>query len=144
MCPCAPWAPWLSSRTPWLTGNAKNEYIETPYDDPIQNLNSQLNQTYIPYGLSGERGFANQQAQDSNAKKMSKSSAIQRSIAKSNSYYSNDQWDLVDAVRNQKVDLSKLDPTFLPPELQKLDAPGRQAYVQKKQEQVEIRRTSIS
>ena len=38
---------------------------------------------------------------------MSKASAIQRSITKSNQYYSNDQWDLVDALRNKTIDLAK-------------------------------------
>ena len=115
--------------------DAKHEYIETPYDDHIQELNSQLNQTYIPYGRLGKTGIAKQQAQDSNARKMSKSSAIQRSITKSNSYYSNDQWDLVDAVRKKTVDLSKIDAQRLPLELRSLDAQALTSYVQKKQNQ---------
>ena len=49
--------------------DAKHEYIETPYDDHIQDLNSQLNQTYIPYGRLGKTGIAKQQAQDFNARK---------------------------------------------------------------------------
>ena len=118
-----------------INQNAKVEYIETPYDDPIQKLNTELNETYIPYGTMGKKGYANQRVQDSNAMKMSKSSAIQRSITKSNSYYSNDQWDLVDAVRNQKVELSKLNFKLLPSHLQKLDSQSLLAYVQKKQNQ---------
>ena len=118
-----------------INQDAKQQYIETPYDDQIQERNTQLNETYIPYGRLGKTGIAKQKAQDMNASKMSKASAVQRSITKSNSYYSNDQWDLVDAVRNQTIDLAKISNKSLPKELQGLTPQALKTYVHDKQAQ---------
>ena len=118
-----------------INQNAKQQYIETPFDDQIQEKNSQLNKTYIPYGRLGKRGIAKQKAQDMNASKMSKASAIQRSITKSNSYYSNDQWDLVDAYRKKSINLAKIQTKSLPKELQSLDPQALESYIRNKQKQ---------
>ena len=42
-----------------INHNAKEEYIPTPFDDQLEDLNSQLNDTYIPYGRFGSQGRAN-------------------------------------------------------------------------------------
>jgi hypothetical protein len=110
--------------------NAKVEYIETPYDQKLQDLNDELNTTYIPYGADGARGMANQVAQDRNAKKMSKASSIQRAITKSGAYYTNDQWDLLDAVRTKKVQLDQIKTNALPKNMQTMTIVERKTYVQ--------------
>ena len=127
-----------------INQDAKQQYIETPYDDQIQEQNRKLNETYIPYGTLGRSGIAKQRAQDVNASKMSKASAIQRSITKSNSYYSNDQWDLVDAVRNQRIDLAKVETALLPEALQSMDTQALTQYVNDKQAQRTLIQTQIT
>lgn len=77
-------------------------YIQTPYDDEINGLNAQLNNTYIPMGRLGEEKKMNQSIQDSNAAKYSKSNASERAAFKSSKNYKADDWDLVDAYKRDK------------------------------------------
>lgn len=77
-------------------------YVQTPYDDEINRLNAQLNDTYIPMGKRGEEKKMNQSMQDSNAAKYSKSNASERAAFKSSKNYKADDWDLVDAYKKDK------------------------------------------
>jgi len=82
--------------------NASTSYIETPYDDDINELNLKLNKTYMPYGRHGKSKFENQHLQDSNANSYSKSNAAERALFKSSKKYKADEWDLVDAYKKDK------------------------------------------
>jgi len=107
-------------------------HIDTPYDKLIIELNAQLNNTYISYGSVGREKKALQFAQDSNAMELEEAVAVQRAVSKSSSLYKNSQWDLVDAVREDAVDLAKLDRASLPPALQGKSAPELKVYVEER------------
>lgn len=112
--------------------------IATPFDQPLLKLNDQLNATYLAYGKAGQEKAAQQRAQDraanaATAPGAAPVAALARSVAKANALYRNERWDLGDALRNDKnFDFSKLKDEELPPELRKLSAQERVAYVQKK------------
>jgi len=101
-----------------IDSNAKIRYIETPYDDIISSCNERLNDTYISYGRAGSVRQENQKAQDMNARSISKSNFAERAVSKSKSVYSNQSWDLVDRVKEDKSALEKIDKNELPSEFQ--------------------------
>lgn len=82
--------------------NAETVYVPTPFDDKIENLNKELNRTYIPYGKKGKEKRMNQAIQDSNASTYSKSNAVDRAAFKSSKKYKATDWDLVDAYKKDK------------------------------------------
>jgi len=85
-----------------INHNERTVYVETPYDDKINELNSRLNETYIPYGKKGASKFRNQSTQDLNANSYSKSNSADRALFKSSKKYKADDWDLVDAYKKDK------------------------------------------
>lgn len=87
--------------------NKRTVYVETPYDDQIDQLNSRLNQTYIPYGNEGQEKLANQTRQDNNAKSYSKANSVDRATFKSSKKYKAESWDLVDAYEKDKSIIKK-------------------------------------
>jgi len=111
--------------------NARVADIAAPQDPEIARLGEQLNTTYIAYGRTGAAGAANQAAQDANLK-ANAGANVQRQLAKSKAAYVN-SWDLVDAKKAGAVDLDKVDVKDLPPEMQKMTAPQRKAYVAQKE-----------
>ena len=82
--------------------NEKTVYIETPYDQQINQLNQQLNDTYIPIGASGIKRKEQQVLQDSNAGKYSTANMAERSKFKASKKYKAESWDLVDAYQKDK------------------------------------------
>jgi hypothetical protein len=109
--------------------------VATPFDDELAALNVELNATYIAFGAAGERGRANQLAQDGNAFAMSPSAAASRTVAKAGELYRS-EWDLVDAVKSGKA-LAEIPPAELPAEMQALEPAEREAYVRSKAERRE-------
>ncbi len=109
--------------------------ISAPQDKKIAELNAQLNGTYVPYGAKGAARAEEQKRQDSNAKTMAPSAVAQRAQAKSSSFYKNSGWDLVDAVKENKVDLKKVKKDALPKVMQNMTHDERKAYVEKQQKQ---------
>jgi hypothetical protein len=103
--------------------------IQTPHDAEIARLGAELNKTYLPYGKMGQAGQMRQAAQDANACAESLGVLVTRSISKGNSFYCNDAWDLVDAIKNGKCNLDELKDDELPDELRKLDKAGRKVKV---------------
>lgn len=77
--------------------NQETVYIDTPFDDELNDLNTKLNKTYIPYGAKGADKSYNQSLQDLNASSISKSNNANRAAFKSSRAYKNADWDLVDA-----------------------------------------------
>ncbi len=106
--------------------------VATPFDARLAELNDELNATYVAYGAAGERGRANQLAQDGNAAAMSPSAAASRAVAKAGELYRS-EWDLVDAVQSGKA-LADIPADELPAELQALPPAEREAYVREKSE----------
>ncbi|MED5465504.1 MAG: vWA domain-containing protein [Myxococcota bacterium] len=113
--------------------NATEVHVDAPQDDEIVELGVALNKTYVPYGKKGREGVSKQRAQDSNAKKMSKSSVVQRSLTKSGKYYKNNHWDLVDGVKSGKVKLKDLDVNALPEEMKGMSPSKRAAHLEGKE-----------
>jgi hypothetical protein len=106
--------------------------IATPFDEKLAALNVELNATYVAFGAAGERGRANQVAQDGNALAMSPAAAASRTVAKASELY-RAEWDLVDAVQSGTA-LAEIAADQLPSEMQALEPAEREAYVREKTE----------
>lgn len=119
-------------------------HIDAPQDKEIVRLSMELNNTYVAYGARGKEGALSQQTADSNASRLSQGSATQRAICKANLFYCNSEWDLVDAVREKKVDLAKLTPDELPENLRSLTLVERVAFIEKQQQQRAALQTQIN
>lgn len=108
-------------------------HIEAPQDADIVKLNKELNKTYLAYGDKGASKKLEQERQDDNAEAKSPSGAhVQRAITKGSINYSNTTWDLVDASKNQKFDITKLKDKDLPKEMQGMTPAKRKAYIAEK------------
>jgi len=108
--------------------NKATTYIETPYDDRINDLNTKLNKTYIPFGKKGKQKLENQSIQDSNAGKYSKANSADRAMFKSSKKYKADDWDLVDAYKKDKNVLKKA--KVMKEDLQNISAEELEAKIQ--------------
>lgn len=109
--------------------DASVEDVATPYDADLVRLGEELNGTYVAYGRGGEEAKERQVAQDRNAAAMGAAASVQRSVAKAQEAYTNEGWDLADAVRSGAVKIAALKDDELPPELRKLSVAERQKYV---------------
>lgn len=99
-----------------INSNEAVVHIATPYDDAINQYNDSLNRTYYGYGEIGNLRKTNQLAQDDNAASESISSKAERSIVKSKAAYSNESWDLIDAVNKGGKDVREMKEEELPDE----------------------------
>lgn len=108
--------------------------IEAPQDKEIAKLGVELNQTYLAYGVEGKLGAGRQVSQDAAVATLAPASGAvaQRAVAKASVNYRNSTWDLVDAVKEQKADVTKLKTEELPAEMQKLSVEERKNYVETK------------
>lgn len=92
--------------------------IDAPQDKHIAELSLKLNETYLGWGARREEAAQMQMKADSDAAaNAGKGADVQRAITKSSSNYSNASWDLCDAVRDKKVDITKLKQEELPENL---------------------------
>ena len=103
----------------------------TPYDKRINELNSQLNRTYVGYGVEGRAKMARQQAQDANMASVGSGAAAERAVTKSSANYSNSEWDLVDKAEAEGG-VNNIDENALPAEVRDMSPKDREAYVAKK------------
>ncbi len=93
-------------------------HIDAPQDKHIAELSLKLNETYLGWGARREEAAQMQMKADSDAAaNAGKGADVQRAICKSSSNYSNASWDLCDAVRDKKVDITKLKAEELPENL---------------------------
>ncbi len=118
-----------------IDADQKIVHINAPQDEKIAALNSELNTTYIPYGESGETKAERQYEQDRLNQNISTSLLAKRAKSKSSSFYSNDSWDLVDAIEKEKINdqqLKSMKAEELPKDMQKLDKEERINYVNNK------------
>ena len=111
--------------------NREVSYIETPYDSDLEQLNNQLNDTYIYYGSQGVAKQRVQVEQDHNAKSYSRANAAERTVTKASGGYSNTTWDLVDAYKANGGDFKALEieRQTLPAELNGKTEKEIEAYV---------------
>ncbi|WP_342375057.1 VWA domain-containing protein [Myxococcus stipitatus] len=122
--------------------NLKVVELAAPQDEEIARLGAELNKTYVVYGgASGMESQLRQVAQDKASRGVSMSNMVARSMAKSSGNYSNESWDLVDAVKKNKVDLGTVPAADLPEPMRNLDAEGRKAWLAaREQERAELQR----
>jgi Mg-chelatase subunit ChlD len=106
--------------------------IASPYDEELSKLSSDLNHTYVAYGIEGGRMVAAQEANDRDAESRAPASAAERAASKAGGLYRNESWDLVDAVNNKNVDLDKLKPSDLPEDLKTMDTKQQREYLEQK------------
>jgi len=115
--------------------------VATPYDDEINELNMQLNNTYIHYGSQGREYKSKQSRQDDNQLSFSKSNSVSRAISKSSKLYMNSSWDLLDAYTSDTTIITKIDKETLPDSLQKLeDSKIKELVLEKAKEREAIQR----
>jgi len=110
--------------------------IATPMDEPLAELNKELNETYIAFGSAGAEARKNQLEQDANAAGMSAPTMASRTAAKATSLYKSDSWDLVAAVESGTV-IEEIEAEDLPAEMQDMDASERVAFIEQKSEKRE-------
>jgi hypothetical protein len=90
-------------------------HVDAPQDKRISELSLKLNETYLGYGARREVAAEMQQKADTDAAANAEQGAVvNRAITKSSHNYSNSSWDLCDAVKDNKVDISKLKDEELP------------------------------
>ncbi|MFD2256415.1 VWA domain-containing protein [Luteolibacter algae] len=106
-------------------------HVDAPQDERISKLSQDLNKTYIGYGRQRKEASANQKLADADAEANAKEgAAVQRAITKASNNYSNASWDLVDAVREKKVNPYKLDENELPENLRKMTPEERADFIE--------------
>lgn len=103
--------------------------VKSPFDEQLAAASKQLNETYLPYGQAGRAKWVEQKRQDENAEKAGPEAAATRATCKSGGLYRNSSWDLVDACREKRVDLAKIDARLLPERLRKMSVAERKAHV---------------
>ena len=118
--------------------------ISTPYDDDLIMLNGKINKTYVPYGKEGQQNLSRQMEQDRNAAKQSSAVSAGRAVTKGSKLYKASNWDLIDALEEQKVSVDKLEKEYLPQELQSMTANELESYVQKKKKERETVKKQIA
>ena len=118
-----------------IDANQRTVHIIAPQDKRIAELNNQLNSTYVPYGVHGAKKSSRQMAEDEKSANISAGLLAKRARSKSSSFYNNTSWDLVDAIKEGKVDeeqLNKMDKSDLPEPMRKMTATQKKEYVQAK------------
>ncbi len=115
-----------------IDANKQIAQIDAPQDQEIARLNLLLNQTYLSWGANGAALKQRQLDCDQQATDNAKSGAgVERSVTKASANYCNSQWDVVDAVQQNKLDLGNVEKSQLPKEMQEMSADQRIAYAEK-------------
>ena len=130
-----------------IDADQKVVHIVAPQDEKIAKLNTQLNQTYIPYGKNGANKAQRQMEQDAFSSGISAGLLAKRAKSKSSSFYSNSSWDLVDALKDGEVDeeaLTEIEVEALPEPMKTLSPKQKIEYVHAKAREREVIKQEIS
>lgn len=107
-------------------------HVDAPQDKAISKLGADLNKTYLGYGKTRQESAEKQNLADKDATANAKAGAeISRAVTKASVNYSNTSWDLVDAMRERKIDVAEIPAADLPAEMQSLAPAERADYVGK-------------
>jgi len=107
-------------------------HINAPQDLRIAELSLELNKTYLGYGKRRQEAVANQESADADATANSEKGAdVQRAVTKASGNYSNAGWDLVDALREKKIDPAALPASELPVEMRDIAPEKRKDIIEK-------------
>jgi len=112
--------------------NQKIAHLVAPQDREIAELNSRLNQTYIPYGQQGAAALKRQQVQDSNSSSVSLGMLAERVKSKISAAYKATNWDLVDAVKEGEISLDNIEAEALPAPMVAMSAEEQVAFIEEK------------
>lgn len=112
--------------------NSKTEYIPSPYDDDIANLNTKLNKTYLHYGSQGNARRQKMVEQDENSKEYGSANVVKRALTKSSHVYKTKSWDLVEAAKDSTFSITDVEEEYLPQEMKDMDTQQRKVYVAQK------------
>ena len=129
-----------------IDANQQVVHIEAPQDARINELNAQLNETYVPYGSQGAGKAQRQLEQDQLSSDISVGLLAQRAQSKASAFYGNADWDLVDALKDGKVaeeQLAEIEEAALPEPMQGLSTQQKLDYLQQKQAERESIREEI-
>lgn len=110
-------------------------HIDAPQDQPLAELNAQLNQTYLPYGSAGAGKAARQVEQDRLSSDISSGLLAMRARAKATSFYGNADWDLVDALEDGEIAeeaVAEMESFDLPEPMREMTADERLDYITEK------------
>ena len=111
--------------------NNKTVFIPSPYDDRINQLNIQLNQTYIEYGREGKMKKEMQQKQDKNAEVYGKENSVNRAVSKT----SHD---------DKEFDPAKIKTEDLPDNMKSMSAEEKKQFVDSKKAEREKIKSEIT
>ena len=121
--------------------NRQVVHIAAPQDEEIARLNIELNDTYIAYGAGGQAAQQRQAEQDRNAANLSPQASTSRAVTKSSFNYRNSSWDLVDALKENQVELENIQDKDLPENMQNMTIEERKTYTDEKaKERAEIQK----
>lgn len=109
--------------------NHQVAHFSAPQDKRIIELNEKLNATYLPYGTYGNESKLRQMEQDKQNKEVSASLMAKRAKSKASSFYTNSNWDLVDAMELQSIELGNLPKESLPEPMRDLNLDEKKAYI---------------
>jgi hypothetical protein len=107
-------------------------HITAPQDQKIAELNTRLNQTYIPYGTEGEQAAKRQREQDANSSGVSSGMLAERVKSKVSAAYKTASWDLVDAVKDGLVKLDEMEPEALPTPMATMSTEQQETFIKQK------------
>jgi uncharacterized protein YdaT len=119
-----------------IDADRKVVHIEAPQDARINELNAQLNGTYVPYGSQGAAKAQRQLQQDQVSSEISSGLLAKRAHSKASAFYGNADWDLVDALKDGEVaeeQIAEMEDAALPEPMQGLSALEKLDYLQQKQ-----------
>lgn len=115
-----------------ISQNKQIVHIVAPQDKRIAELNSKLNETYIPYGNGASKAKERQVAQDANSESVSLGMLSKRIQAKASSAYSNAEWDLVDKLADGHITMEEVETEALPASMAVLNEVERKQYIETK------------
>jgi len=118
-----------------IDSNRDAFHIDTPYDKEINTYNDSLNKTYMGYGESGKYRAQKQLDEDSNAGRKGSGVVSERAAAKSKTNYTNASWDMVDAKKENKLNLDDLKEDELPEELKGKTREQQEKIIEEKSEE---------
>ncbi|MEM7367249.1 MAG: hypothetical protein AAF587_01540 [Bacteroidota bacterium] len=112
--------------------NMQDDHHIGPWDREVILLNTQLNQTYIPYGPDGVVCYQRQLSQDRNIESCGPVYFSQRILTKASGVYYNPKWDLIDAVSSGYIKLVDIPSHHLPREMRGMSLQEKERYIQRK------------
>jgi hypothetical protein len=122
-------AAWADGQYAAIDHDRGTVVINTPHDKKLAELSASINKTYVSYGSKGKASMERQSAQDANASSLNAPAAAQRASAKASGLYNNAGWDLVDASKDEKFDITKVKKEDLPEPMRKMTDEQKKAYI---------------